>query len=85
MIEPIDHSDRIAKIQTMLILIRQWQPEGSWLKWPLFRKWKQSRYSLTLKESETFLSDLETRHRELERDLYAKNDVQLNLFKPLIF
>ena len=78
--EIIDHSDRLARLQVLVSLLKDWEPDGKWCQTVLFRKWQKFRHSLTVRESDALLHALEKRHRELERQVYAKKYVQPNLF-----
>lgn len=53
MSDPIDYSDRIAHIQTCLIVLNDFEPSGEWTEHKLLKKWQKSTYSLTRKEFAT--------------------------------
>ncbi|KAM3092668.1 hypothetical protein ACKFKG_21900 [Phormidesmis sp. 146-35] len=80
MIEPLDHSDRLSRVQAIIITLRDLTPDGDWSDHPLFRKWQKRPYSLTTKEFGTLERHLERHHRELVQQTIAKNYIQIDLF-----
>lgn len=82
MIQPIDHSDRLGKVQALVAILREWAPEptAEWCSHALFKKWQTRRYSLTTKEFGTLERFLERQHKVIECQKYAKNYVQIDLF-----
>lgn len=50
MTEPIDYSDRLAKVRVHLEILRDRAPGGKWESNAVVKKWQRNHYSLTLRE-----------------------------------
>lgn len=50
MSQPIDHSDRLARVQVLLQILTDREPSGDWQQHSLVKKWQKSSYAVTYKQ-----------------------------------
>ena len=73
---PIDHSDALGKVSALVKLLADSDPNGKWQDNEHLKKWRKSRYSLSLGESVQMTAFLE---REWNQIVEARKYVQLDM------
>ncbi|MCY7320397.1 MAG: hypothetical protein LH660_00980 [Phormidesmis sp. CAN_BIN36] len=57
--EPIDRSDELVTVRTLISLLTEYDPDGRWKNDPIVKKRQRSPYSLTQKEFDEMATFLE--------------------------